>query len=118
MKQSIIAAAAAVITTVTSIAYAGDTVTRAGHIAQPCSVWNDAVGGNPPDDVERLFYEIAVQAYISGIAAASFGHHDYMSTHYTWQDSEEWVSNGCANDPDRKIFTVVEDYILFLEYTE
>ena len=114
MKKTIIAALAITFLASTAYAHEHGGSTRHGLISKPCSEWNKIVGGNGPDNMERLAYEYALQAYLSGMAGAWETNHDFMETHYTWEDSEEWLEYGCANDPTRRISQVAEEYLYFI----
>ena len=114
MKKSIIAALAITFLASTAYAHEHGGSTRHGLISKPCSEWNKIVGGNGPDNAERLAYEYSLQAYLSGMAGAWETDHDFMDTHYTWEDSEAWLEYGCANDPTRRISQVAEEYLYFI----
>jgi len=114
MKKTIIAALAITFLASTAYAHNHKGSTRHGVISKPCAEWNKIVGGNGPDNMERLAFEYSLQAYLSGMAGAWEMDHDFMSTHYTWEDSEEWLEYGCSNDPTRRISQVAEEYLYFI----
>ena len=120
MKTTIIAAAAMALSTalltVTATAHEhGDNVTRHGLITHECDLWNKIVGGNGPNNPERIKYELVLQGYLVGLGAREATDHDYMKTHYTWQASEHWVTRECGLHPELAISKIADDYSNVIE---